>query len=63
MFKNKIIYNGHTKETTISDLLVVILSLLFSLSVPCAGGDYPACLIFFLLVIVVIVTKYLKINL
>ena len=63
MFKNKITYNGHTKETTVSDFLVVILSLLFSLSVPCAGGDYPACLIFFLLVIIVVIIKYLKINL
>ena len=63
MFKNKIIYNRHTKETTVSDFLVIILSLLFSLSVPCAGGDYPACLIFFLLVIIVVIIKYLKINL
>ena len=61
MFK-KIAYNGQSKGTIISDVLILLLSIIFSLSQSCVSGDYPACLIFCLLVTLVILIKYLKIK-
>ena len=61
MFK-KITYNGHSKGTIISDLLILLLSLIYSLSQSCVSGDYPACLIFCFFVTLVILIKYLKIE-
>ena len=61
MFK-KITYNGHSKGTIISDLLILLLSLIYSLSQSCTSGDYPACLIFCFVVSLVILIKYLKIE-
>ena len=61
MFR-KIMYNKHSKGTIISDVLVLLLSLIFSLSQSCVSGDYPACLIFCFFVTLVILIKYLKIK-
>jgi len=62
MFNNRIKINGHTKQTIVGDILIVILSVIFSLSQSCVSGDYPACLIFCFLIIVIIIIKYFKIN-
>ena len=61
MFK-KITYNGQSKGIIVSDVLVLLLSLIYSLSQSCASGDYPACLIFCFVVSLVILIKYLKIE-
>ena len=61
MFK-KITYNRHSKGTIISDLLILLLSLIYSFSQSCVSGDYPACLIFCFFVSLVILIKYLKIK-
>ena len=61
MFR-KIMYNEQSKGTIISDVLILLLSVIFSLSQLCVSGDYPACLIFCFLVTLVILIKYLKIK-
>ena len=61
MFR-KIMYNGQSKGTIISDVLILLLSLIFSFSQLCVTGDYPACLIFCFFVTLVILIKYLKIE-
>ena len=58
----KITYNGQSKGTIVSDVLILLLSVIFSLSQSCVNGDYPACLIFCLFVSLVILIKYLKIK-
>ena len=61
MFK-KIAYNEHSKGTIVSDVLILLLSLIFSFSQLCITGDYLACLIFCFLITLVILIKYLKIE-
>ena len=61
MFR-KIMYNGHSKRTIISDVLILLLSIIFSLSHACISRDYLECLIFCFLVTLVILIKYLKIK-
>ena len=58
----KITYNEQSKGTIISDVLILLLSVIFSLSQLCITGDYPACFIFCFLVTLVILIKYLKIK-
>ena len=58
----KIAYNGHSKGTIVSDVLILLLSIIFSLSQSCVSGDYPACLIFCFFVLIIILIKYLKIK-
>ena len=58
----KIAYNGQSKGTIVSDVLILLLSIIYSLSQSCVSGDYPACLIFCVFITLVILIKYLKIK-
>ena len=53
---------NHSKSTKISDLTVLIFSMLFFFSEQCIVKDVYACIFFLISVFVIIVIKYLKIE-
>ena len=53
---------NHSKGTKISDLIVMIFSLMFFFSEQCIVKDVYACIFFLVSVFVIIVIKYLKIE-
>jgi len=52
----------HNKQTKTSDVVVLLLSIIFTLSASCSTSDYPSCAIFLFLIFCVIIIKYFKIE-
>jgi len=53
---------NHSGSTKISDLLMIVFSILYFIAGLCFAQDLFACLIFLLTVICIIVIKYLKLS-
>ena len=58
----KILTVNHSRNTKMSDLLLLIFSLAYFVSGLCFAQDLFACLIFFLCVLCIIIIKYLKLT-
>ena len=58
----KIIVNNHSPSTKISDLLLLVFSVVYFIAGLCFAKDLFACAIFLLAVICIIIIKYLKLN-
>ena len=61
MYKMIAVQN-HSKGTKMSDLVVLIFSLLFFFSEQCIVKDIYACVFFLVSVFAIIIIKYLKIE-
>jgi len=61
MYKMIVVQN-HSKGTKMSDLVVLIFSLLFFFSEQCIVKDIYACVFFLVSVFAIIIIKYLKIE-
>jgi len=57
-----IVAQNHSKSTKISDLIVMIFSLMFFFSEQCIVKDVYACIFFLVSVFAIIAIKYLKIE-
>ena len=57
-----IVAQNHSKSTKMSDLVVLIFSLLFFFSEQCIVKDIYACVFFLVSVFAIIIIKYLKIE-
>jgi len=57
-----IVLQNHSKGTKISDLIILIFSMLFFFSEQCIVKDVYACVFFLISVFAIIVIKYLKIE-
>ena len=57
-----IVVQNHSKGTKISDLIILIFSMLFFFSEQCIVKDVYACVFFLISVFAIIVIKYLKIE-
>ena len=53
---------NHSKGTKISDLVMMIFSLMFFFSEQCIVKDVYACVFFLVSVFAIIIIKYLKIE-
>jgi len=53
---------NHSKGTKMSDLVVLIFSVLFFFSEQCIVKDIYACVFFLISVFAIIIIKYLKIE-
>ena len=58
----KIILHNHSPSTKISDLLLVLFSIVYFIAGLCFAQDLFACAIFLLAVICIIIIKYLKLT-
>jgi len=58
----KIIVNNHSPSTKISDLLLVVFSVVYFIAGLCFAKDLFACAIFLFAVVCIIAIKYLKLN-
>ena len=56
------VIQNHSKGTKISDLIVLIFSMVFFFSEQCIVKDLYACVFFLLSVFAIIVIKYFKIE-
>ena len=56
------IIQNHSKGTKISDIIVLIFSMLFFFSEQCIVKDVYACVFFLVSVFAIIIIKYLKIE-
>ena len=61
MYKMLAVQN-HSKGTKMSDLVVLIFSVLFFFSEQCIVKDIYACVFFLISVFAIIIIKYLKIE-
>jgi len=61
MYKMIAVQN-HSKGTKMSDLVVLIFSVLFFFSEQCIVKDIYACVFFLISVFAIIIIKYLKIE-
>ena len=57
-----IVLQNHSKGTKISDLTILIFSMLFFFSEQCIVKDVYACVFFLVSVFAIIAIKYLKIE-
>ena len=57
-----IVVQNHSKGTKISDLIILIFSMLFFFSEQCIVKDVYACVFFLVSVFAIIAIKYLKIE-
>lgn len=62
MIKEHLNKSPDGKHVMVSDLTVILISIIFSLSTFCQTGNFPSCLILVILVSLVIIIKYLKIE-
>jgi len=58
----KIIVNNHSPSTKISDLLLLVFSVVYFIAGLCFAKDLFACAIFLFAVVCIIAIKYLKLN-
>lgn len=58
----KIYRINHSKRTTTSDVLVIIYATLFMFFHPCLHYDSMSCIYFIVVLILLIVIKYFKIE-
>ena len=56
------IIQNHSKGTKISDIIVLIFSMLFFFSEQCIVKDVYACVFFLVSVFAIIIIKYFKIE-
>ena len=56
----KIIVNNHSPSTKISDLLLLVFSVVYFIAGLCFAKDLFACLLFLLCVLSIIIIKYLR---
>ena len=57
-----LVIQNHSKGTKISDLVMMIFSLMFFFSEQCIVKDVYACVFFLVSVFAIIIIKYLKIE-
>ena len=58
----KIIVNNHSPSTKISDLLLLVFSVVYFIAGLCFAKDLFACAIFLFAVVCIIAIKYFKLN-
>jgi len=57
-----IVVQNHSKGTKMSDLIILIFSMLFFFSEQCIVKDVYACVFFLVSVFAIIIIKYFKIE-